>query len=86
MDNTDGKRSFGTEEVIIKNKNEYYVNNILYFKIKDFKIDRKHGKISFIKVGVLDDRILRNELKIISGKLFVGTENENTEVNYERIN
>lgn len=76
------------KEIEITEDGKYLVRGQHWFNLTDVKIDAQKKKISFTKTGLLarkDNRVMRNELKIVhTGREYVGFEKQNGE-KYEMV-
>lgn len=76
-----------TENLEIRNGNEYYVNNILEFKLEfiEFNLTKEIKEILFEKVSQKEpNKILKNKLTIINENKLIGLEGDNIQIEYTR--
>jgi len=69
----------GTESLIeIKEGNKYFAQGKHWFNIENLKLNSNNSKMTFLKVGLADDkRKLKNDLQILKlGEVYEGTEEE----------
>lgn len=75
----------GCEILDIRNGNNYYLNNKLYFILTDIEVDLKNKKISWTKTVYPSNlKHSRESLKINSDELLIGTDNTGYEIMYSK--